>query len=79
MWGLERAKADVTLCEVNRQGGDIASILAALKPSTKLVVVMLAQNELGNIYPIRDIVEAVSPCLYSWMQFRALEDRCQPT
>ncbi|MGB0647519.1 MAG: cysteine desulfurase family protein [Bradymonadia bacterium] len=59
---LERAKVHITRCEVNREGVvNVDSIVSALKPTTKLVVMMLAQNELGNIYPIREIVDAVSP------------------
>jgi cysteine desulfurase len=37
------------------------AFLDAVEPATKLAVVMAAQNELGNCYPIREIVQCLAP------------------
>lgn len=59
---LERAGADVTVCDISRDGVlEPNHIQAKLTPQTRLVVVMMAQNEFGTIFPIADIVAAVSP------------------
>ena len=59
---LKQAGAVLSMCEVSRQGTiEASAVLRALRPDTKLVVVMLAQNELGNILPIEAIVGAVAP------------------
>ena len=43
------------------QNGDISaeSVLAAVRPDTALVSVMMVNNELGNIYPIADIAKGL--------------------
>lgn len=56
----QRAAANVTIVPVDRHGlvdpGDVAK---ALTPDTVLVSIMLANNEVGTIQPVRDIVDAV--------------------
>lgn len=53
---LEKHGAEVTYLKVNRQGViDLEELEAAIKPNTILVSVMYANNEIGNINPIREI------------------------
>ena len=58
---LEAAKLhDHTLVEPDRQGRISASAVAsAITPSTELVSIQLANNELGTIQPLREIAEVV--------------------
>jgi cysteine desulfurase len=53
---IEGCGVEVTYLPVNRHGVvEIDSIHAALKPHTKLVSIMLANNEIGTIQPIAEI------------------------
>ncbi len=53
---VQRQGAEVTYIPVEENGVvDPEKIKAALKPTTVLVTVMLANNEIGTIQPIRDI------------------------
>jgi cysteine desulfurase len=53
---LERAGAEVTVVGVDGQGGvDPRAISAALRPQTRLVSLMLAQNEVGTVQPVAEI------------------------
>jgi cysteine desulfurase len=60
-WGaLRRAQADVSVVPVDRLGRvDPAQVQAALKPDTKLVIQMAAQNELGVVYPTQEIASVI--------------------
>ncbi len=56
------AGAEVTRVPVDALGRlDPAAFRAALRPETALVAVMAAQNEIGNLYPVRAVAEAVGP------------------
>lgn len=52
-------KADVTFLPVSKVTGrvEVEDVMAALRPSTCLISVMLANNETGVIMPIRDICQ----------------------
>jgi cysteine desulfurase len=53
---LEKNGYDVTWLEVDGQGQlDVEAVRAALRPSTALVSVMLANNETGVLFPIEEI------------------------
>ena len=53
---LERCGTSVTYLSVNGDGRvSVADIETALRPETKLVSIMLANNEIGTIQPIADI------------------------
>lgn len=53
-------KEDFTIVEANAKGFVSAdSIAVAVKPTTQLVSIALANNELGTIQPLRDIAEVV--------------------
>lgn len=53
---LERVGAEVTWLGVNGEGLiDLAELEAAVRPATILIAVMLANNEIGVIQPIREI------------------------
>lgn len=55
---LEKLGFEANYVDVDRQGRvDPAAIEAALRPDTTLVSVMLANNEVGTIQPIRQIAE----------------------
>lgn len=57
---LEKNNVEVTYVPVEENGiVDAQKIKAAIKPNTVLVTVMLANNEIGTIQPIRDIVRIV--------------------
>jgi cysteine desulfurase len=59
---LRQVDATVSLCEVSRGGLlSVEEVLRQIKPETKLVVVMFAQNELGSLLPVQEIVKAVAP------------------
>ncbi len=53
---LERRGCDVTYLQPDRSGVvQPASLLAALKPNTRLVSVMLANNETGTLQPVPEL------------------------
>jgi cysteine desulfurase len=53
---LQRDGCDVTVLPVDGSGRvDPAAVAAAIKPETVLVSVMLANNEIGTIQPLREI------------------------
>jgi cysteine desulfurase len=53
---LEKQGADVTYLPVNNEGLVTAEqVEAAIKPSTVLIAIMYANNEIGTIHPITDI------------------------
>ncbi|TWT41987.1 Cysteine desulfurase [Phycisphaerae bacterium RAS1] len=53
---LARSGVDVTRIGVDRQGRpDLAALEAAIRPDTALVSFMLANNETGAIFPLREI------------------------
>ncbi|XP_017335782.1 selenocysteine lyase [Ictalurus punctatus] len=58
---VQMGKADVTFLPVSRVTGrvEVEDVMAALRPSTCLVSVMLANNETGVIMPIREICQRV--------------------
>ncbi|MGC6417759.1 MAG: cysteine desulfurase family protein [Bradymonadia bacterium] len=59
---LEALSAEVIRVPCDESGRLSADAFgAACDEQTAAVVVMLAQNEIGNIYPIREIVDAVAP------------------
>jgi cysteine sulfinate desulfinase/cysteine desulfurase-like protein/anaerobic selenocysteine-containing dehydrogenase len=54
--GLERFGFEVTILDVNDKGRVSPDALrAALRPDTALVSIMLANNELGTIQPVREL------------------------
>ncbi len=58
MESLEREGFEVTYVEVNENGViDPADVEKAIRPDTILVAIMLANNEIGTIQPIREIAE----------------------
>lgn len=59
---LESLGYDLTVVGCNRQGVvDPAAVEAALRPTTVLVSIMHANNELGTIQPIREIARICRP------------------
>ena len=55
---LEKEGCEVTYLKVNRQGlVDLAELEAAIKPTTILVSLMFANNEIGVVQPMRQIAE----------------------
>lgn len=53
---LEKLGAEVTYLPVNHEGQiDLGELEAAIKPTTILVSIMYANNEIGTIMPIREI------------------------
>ncbi|TVK90606.1 Kinesin-like protein KIF1B [Bagarius yarrelli] len=58
---VKMGKADVTFIPVSKLTGrvEVEDVMAALRPSTCLVSVMLANNETGVIMPIREICQKV--------------------
>lgn len=55
---LEKHGAEVTYLKVDLKGRlNLADLEAAIKPTTILVSVMYANNEVGNIMPVRQIAE----------------------
>lgn len=63
VFGACRARGvDVSVVPVDAAGRlRVADVAAAVEPDTALVVVMRAQNELGNLYPVGEIARAVAP------------------
>lgn len=55
-YALERFGAEVTYLPVDNCGAvAVCELIAAIKPNTKLVSIMLANNEIGTIQPIAEI------------------------
>ena len=53
---IEKLGGEVTYLQVNREGLiDLAELEAAMKPTTILVSIMYANNEIGTIQPIKEI------------------------
>jgi cysteine desulfurase len=53
---LEKKGAEVTYLKVNEKGQiDLEELAAAIKPSTILIALMYANNEIGNIMPVKEI------------------------
>jgi cysteine desulfurase len=53
---IEQLGGEVTYLPVNREGLiDLAELEAAIRPTTILIAVMYANNEIGVIQPVRDI------------------------
>jgi cysteine desulfurase len=53
---LEKMGGEVTYLPVNREGLiDLAELEAAIKPTTILIAIMYANNEIGVIQPVREI------------------------
>ncbi len=58
---MERQGYEVTYLAPDRWGDITAEqVLAAVRPDTALVSVMLVNNELGNVYPIGDIARGLA-------------------
>lgn len=58
---LKEGKADVTFVPVSKVTGrvEVEDVIAAIRPTTCLVSIMLANNETGIIMPIKDICHRV--------------------
>ncbi len=55
---LEARGVDVTFLPCTPEGGiEVAALQAAVRPNTKLVSVMLANNETGVIQPVRELAD----------------------
>ncbi len=53
---LEKIGGEVTYLKVNREGLiDLKELEAAIKPTTILIAIMYANNEIGTIQPVREI------------------------
>ncbi len=53
---IEKMGGDVTYLEVNAEGLiDLKELEAAIKPTTIMVAIMYANNEIGTIQPVREI------------------------
>src|ERR1043165_2875399 len=53
---LEKEGADITYLKVNREGMiDLVELERAIKPTTILIAIMYANNEIGTIMPIKEI------------------------
>ena len=53
---VEKKGGEVTYLEVNKKGNiDLAELEAAIKPNTILIAIMYANNEIGNIMPVKEI------------------------
>jgi len=53
---LEKKGAEVTYLKVNEKGLiDLKELEAAIKPTTILIALMYANNEIGNIMPVKEI------------------------
>ena len=53
---IEKLGAEVTYLEVNNEGlVNLAELEAAIKPTTILIAIMYANNEIGVIQPVREI------------------------
>jgi cysteine desulfurase len=59
---LKVAEAHVEVVPVDAQGRVSAEAFAVVcTPKTRLVVLMAAQNEIGNVYPVAEVAAAVAP------------------
>ena len=57
---LERQGYEVTYLQPDRRGNiDPAQAAAALRPDTALVSMMLVNNELGNVLPVKEVAQAI--------------------
>ncbi|WP_251317765.1 cysteine desulfurase family protein [Flintibacter muris] len=57
---MERQGFEVTCLQPNRQGEiDPAQLAAALRPDTVLVSIMLVNNELGTVLPVKEAARAI--------------------
>ncbi len=55
---IEKLGGEVTYLQVNREGLiDLKELEAAIKPTTILIAIMYANNEIGTIQPIKEISE----------------------
>ena len=55
---LERLGYDITYLEVDKQGKlNLDELKKSIKEDTCLISIMLANNEIGNIYPIKEIAK----------------------
>jgi cysteine desulfurase len=53
---LEKQSADVSYLSVNREGQiDLEELRRAIRPETKLITIMHANNELGTVQPLEEI------------------------
>ncbi|MBS1610563.1 MAG: aminotransferase class V-fold PLP-dependent enzyme, partial [Bacteroidetes bacterium] len=53
---LEKKGAEVTCLPVNNKGNiDLAELKASIKPNTILIALMYANNEIGNLLPVKEI------------------------
>ena len=53
---IEKSGGDVTYLQVNREGLiDLKELEAAIKPTTILIAIMYANNEIGTVMPIKEI------------------------
>jgi cysteine desulfurase len=53
---IEKIGGEVTYLEVDNKGNiDLAELEAAIKPTTILIAIMYANNEIGNIMPVKEI------------------------
>lgn len=53
---LEKEGAEITYLKVNKEGLiDIGELEAAIKPTTILVAIMYANNEIGTLMPVKEI------------------------
>ena len=53
---IEKSGGEVTYLQVNREGLiDLKELEAAIKPTTILIAIMYANNEIGTIMPIKEI------------------------
>jgi cysteine desulfurase len=56
IWMQRKKEIELTIVDVNRDGViDPKAVMAAVKPTTVLISIMLANNEIGTIEPIADI------------------------
>ena len=59
---LDKVGARVEYMTVDRDGQvDVDEVVGQVKPDTKLVVLMRAHNELGNLYPVQELCQKLSP------------------
>uniref|UniRef100_A0A8C4R833 Selenocysteine lyase n=1 Tax=Eptatretus burgeri TaxID=7764 RepID=A0A8C4R833_EPTBU len=71
---VEEGKADVTYVEVSSQTGqvDVIDVLAAVRPNTILISIMLANNETGVIMPLAEISQRVRDLCKGPMKHRPI-------
>ncbi len=60
IWLQRRKEIELTILPVDRYGMvDVKEVVAAIKPTTVLVSIMTANNEIGTIQPLADIGRAI--------------------